>query len=71
MSIYKISKLSLLLDILDITSELQKICGYAAPAPHIHDLRRQLERPLEDEKVPVSQEDFDELLNIYDGDLDR
>ena len=71
MSIYKISKFSLLLDILDITSELQKRWGYAAPAPHIHDLRRQLERPLEeDEKVPVSQEDFDELLNIYDGDLD-
>ena len=68
MLIYKISKFSLSLGVLDIDIELLNRWKCPTPAPDIHHLRDLLQRPLEeDEKVPISQTKFDELLKPYDG----
>ena len=56
--------------VLDVDRKLLTGWRYPVPAPDIHDLREILQRPLEeDEKVPISQAAFDELLDAQDGNI--
>src|SRR5258708_27789507 len=66
MSFYQISKLSLSLDVGDITEDLRERWSLDVPAQSVEALRSYLRQPLkQEEKIPISQETFDSLCVPY------
>jgi hypothetical protein len=65
-SLYQISKLSLSLDVVDITEELVARWARPVPAPGVEALRTHLRQPLkEEDKIPISKKLFDRLCVRY------